>query len=296
MLFPWLPLRAAAVLVLGVVLGLLFSNSYPRLEKWIIAFVSLIGLSFLFELTMVHVSWGKAAAAWVVPAIPAGSLPIVMAVLGAVVMPHNIFLHSEVIQSRQWNLGEEKVIRRQLKYEFADTIVSMLVGWGINSAMILVAAAAFFGGAPVTELGQAQKMLGPLVGPAAAVVFALALLLSGLSSSITAGMAGASIFAGIFGESYDIKDLHSRLGAAGTLVAATAVIFLIGDPFRGLVVSQMLLSMQLPFTIVTQIRLTSSPKVMGKYANGTGLKVLLWTVAAVVIGLNVLLLKALILG
>ena len=296
MLFPWLPLRAAAVLVLGVVLALLFSNSYPRLEKWIIAFVSLIGLSFLFELTMVDVSWGKAAAAWVVPAIPAGSLPIVMAVLGAVVMPHNIFLHSEVIQSRQWNLGEEKVIRRQLKYEFADTLVSMVVGWGINSAMILVAAAAFFGRAPVTELGQAQKMLGPLVGPAAAVVFALALLLSGLSSSITAGMSGATIFAGIFGESYDIKDLHSRIGAGGTLVAATAVIFLIGDPFRGLVVSQMLLSMQLPFTIVTQIRLTSSPKVMGKYANGTGLKVLLWTVAAVVIGLNVLLLKALILG
>ena len=296
MLFPWLPLRAAAVLVLGVVLALLFSNSYPRLEKWIIGFVSLIGLSFLFELTLVDVSWGKAAVAWVVPSIPAGSLPIVMAVLGAVVMPHNIFLHSEVIQSRQWNLGEEAVIRRQLKYEFADTLFSMVVGWGINSAMILVAAAAFFGRAPVTELGQAQKMLGPLVGPAAAVVFALALLLAGLSSSITAGMAGASIFAGIFGESYDIKDLHSRIGAAGTLVAATAVIFLIGDPFRGLVVSQMLLSMQLPFTIVTQIRLTSSPKVMGKYANGRALQALLWTVAAVVIGLNVLLLKALILG
>jgi manganese transport protein len=296
MLFPWLPLRVAAVLVLGVVLALLFSNSYPRLEKWIIAFVSLIGLSFLFELTMVDVSWGKAAAAWVVPSFPAGSLPIIMAVLGAVVMPHNIFLHSEVIQSRQWNLGDESLIRRQLKYEFADTLVSMVVGWGINSAMILVAAAAFFGRAPVTELGQAQKMLGPLVGPAAAVVFALALLLAGLASSITAGMAGASIFAGIFGETYDIKDLHSRIGAAGTLVAATAVIFLIGDPFRGLVVSQMLLSMQLPFTIVTQIRLTSSQKVMGKYANGKALQALLWTVAAVVIGLNVLLLKALILG
>jgi len=296
MLFPWLPLRAAAVLVLGGVLALLFSSSYPRLEKWIIAFVSLIGLSFLFELTLVDVQWGQAAIAWVAPSFPPGSVPIIMAVLGAVVMPHNIFLHSEVIQSRQWNLGEEAVIRRQLKYEFADTLVSMVAGWGINSAMILVAAAAFFGRAQVTELGQAQAMLGPLVGPAAAVVFALALLLSGLSSSITAGMAGASIFAGIFGESYDIKDLHSRIGAAGTLIAATAAIFLIGDPFRGLVVSQMLLSMQLPFTIVTQIRLTSSRAVMGTYANGTALKVLLWTVAAVVIALNALLLKTLIFG
>jgi len=296
MLFPWLPLWAAAVLALGTALALLFSSSYPRLEKWIISFVSLIGLSFLFELALVDVSWRTAAVAWVVPSFPVGSMPIIMAVLGAVVMPHNIFLHSEVIQSRQWNLGDESVIRRQLKYEFADTLVSMVVGWGINSAMILVAAAAFFGRARVTELGQAQSMLGPLAGPAAAVVFALALLLAGISSSLTAGMSGATIFAGIFGESYDIKDLHSRIGAAGTLIAATAAIFLIGDPFRGLVVSQMLLSMQLPFTIVTQIRLTSSSDVMGKFANGTALKVILWTVAAVVIGLNILLLKALISG
>jgi manganese transport protein len=296
LLFPWLPYRAAAVLVLAAVGALLFSNSYPRLERWIIAFVSLIGLSFLFELTLVKVPWGQAAAAWVVPRLPAGSLPIVMSVLGAVVMPHNIFLHSEVIQSRQWHIEDGAVIRRLLKYEFADTLFSMTVGWGINSAMIIVAAATFFGRAPVTEIGQAQRLLGPLLGPAAAAVFAVALLLSGLSSSITAGMAGGSIFAGLFGEPYDIKDLHSRMGAAGTLVAATAVIFLIGDPFRGLIVSQMLLSMQLPVTVVTQIRLTSSPKVMGAYANGPALKVLLWTVAAVVIGLNALLLKALLGG
>jgi len=296
MLFPWLPLQAGAVLALGAILFLLFSNSYARLEKWIIAFVSLIGLSFLFELTLVHVPWGRAAAGWVVPAFPPGSLPIIMAVLGAVVMPHNIFLHSEVIQSRQWNLGDESVIRRQLKYEFADTLFSMCVGWGINSAMIIVAAATFFGRAPVTEIGQAQRMLGPLLGPAAALVFALALLLAGLASSITAGMSGGSIFAGMFGESYDIKDVHSRVGAAGTLVAATAIVFVVGDPFRGLIVSQMLLSMQLPITIVTQVRLTSSREVMGKYANGTALKVLLWAVAAVVIGLNVFLLKALIIG
>ncbi|HMA54229.1 MAG TPA: divalent metal cation transporter, partial [Acidobacteriota bacterium] len=152
------------------------------------------------------------------------------------------------------------------------------------------------GRARVTEIGQAHQMLGPLLGPAAAIVFAAALLMSGLSSSITAGMAGGSIFSGIFGEPFDIKDIHSRIGAAGTLAAATGLVFVIGDPFRGLVVSQMLLSMQLPITIVTQIRLTSSPAVMGRYANGPGLKVLLWTVAAVVIGLNGLLLKALIFG
>ncbi|MGZ5424020.1 MAG: Nramp family divalent metal transporter [Candidatus Aminicenantales bacterium] len=296
LLFPGLPYEAGAVLVLAVVLVFLFRNSYPRLEKWIIAFVSLIGLSFLFELTLVDVSWGQAAVAWVVPRFPGGSMPIIMAILGAVVMPHNIFLHSEIIQSRQWNVENETVIRRQLKFEFADTLFSMTVGWGINSAMIIIAAATFLGRVRVTEIGQAHQMLGPLLGSAAAIVFALALLLSGLASSITAGMAGGSIFSGIFGESYDIKDLHSRIGAVGTLIAATAVVFFIGNPFRGLIVSQMLLSMQLPITIVTQIRLTSSTAVMGNYANSGGLKVLLWTVAAVVIGLNVLLLKALIWG
>ncbi|MGZ5479431.1 MAG: Nramp family divalent metal transporter [Candidatus Aminicenantales bacterium] len=296
LLFPGLPYEAGAVLVLAVVLVFLFTNSYPRLEKWIIAFVSLIGLSFLFELTLVDVSWGQAAVAWVVPRFPGGSMPIIMAILGAVVMPHNIFLHSEIIQSRQWNVENETVIRRQLKFEFADTLFSMTVGWGINSAMIIIAAATFLGRVRVTEIGQAHQMLGPLLGSAAAIVFALALLLSGLASSITAGMAGGSIFSGIFGESYDIKDLHSRIGAAGTLIAATAIVFFIGNPFRGLIVSQMLLSMQLPITIVTQIRLTSSTAVMGNYANSGGLKVLLWTVAAVVIGLNVLLLKALIWG
>jgi len=296
LLVPWLPYGAAAVLVLGVVLILLFANTYPRLEKWIIAFVSLVGLSFLFELALVDVAWGRVAAAWVVPRIPHGAMPLLMAVLGAVVMPHNLFLHSEIIQSRQWNVEDEAVIRRQLKFEFADTLFSMGVGWAINSAMIIVAAAAFFGRQSVTEIGQAQRMLGPLLGSGAGIVFALALFVAGLSSLVTAGLAGGSIFTGFFGEPYDIKDPHTRIGAAGTLIAATGLIYVVGDPLRGLIVSQMLLSMQLPITIVTQVRLTSSPAVMGKYANGPGLKVVLWTVAAVVIGLNVLLLKALIFG
>ena len=296
LLFPGLPHEAGAILVLGVVLVLLLTNSYPRLEKWIIAFVSLIGLSFLYELTLVHVSWGQAASAWVVPRFPAGSVPIMMAVLGAVVMPHNLFLHSEIIQSRHWNVENESVIRRQLKFEFADTLFSMGVGWAINSAMIIVAAVTFVGQPHVTELGQAQRMLGPLLGPAAAVVFALALLLSGLSSLVTAGIAGGSIFTGFFGEPYDIKDPHTRIGAIGTLAVATGLVFFIRNPFQGLLISQMVLSVQLPITIVTQIRLTSSPRVMGRYANTPGLKVVLWVVAAVVIGLNVLLVKSLIFG
>jgi len=290
-----IPLPVGVLLSLAVVSWMLFTNSYRRLERWIIAFVSLIGLSFLFELHLVHMDWGAAAVGWVWPQTPAGSIPVVMSVLGAVVMPHNLFLHSEIIQSRQWNLEDEAVIGTQLKYEFLDTLLSMVVGWGINSAMILVAAATFFAHrTPVHDLPQAESMLRPLLGQGAAMVFAVALLMAGISSSVTAGMAGGSIFAGFWAEPYDIKDRHTRLGVALTLLGAALVILFIRDPFKGLLISQMLLSIQLPWTIFTQIALTSSRRVMGQHANGLALRITLWIVALIVSVLNVMLLWSLI--
>ena len=286
-----LPIKLGALLVLVVALFLQFTNSYKKIEKIIIGFVSLIGLSFLFEIAIVNIGWPQAAAGWVTPAFPTGSMPIIMSVLGAVVMPHNLFLHSEIIQSRQWNLQDEAVIQKQLKYEFADTLFSMLIGWAINSAMILMAAATFFeNGIVVNDLAQAQEMLRPLLGNAASVVFAVALLFAGLSSSITAGMAGGSIFAGMFAEPYDIHDSHTKTGVLVTMVTAAVIIFFISSPFDGLIYSQMLLSIQLPITIFTQIYLTSSHKVMGKYANSRLDKTLLWVVGLVVTVLNIALL------
>jgi manganese transport protein len=283
-----IPIKIGAVIVALFSAWMLYANSYKKLEKFIIGFVSLIGLSFIFELLVVDVEWGKAAVSWVTPRIPQGSLPIIMSVLGAVVMPHNLFLHSEVIQSRQWNLKDEKVMERQLKYEFLDTIFSMIIGWAINSAMIIVAAATFYSkGISVTALDQAQAMLKPILGNTASIVFALALLFSGLSSSVTAGMAGGSIFAGLFKEPYDIKDSHSREGVAITLLTALLIIFFIKDPFQGLVYSQMFLSIQLPLTIFQQIYLTSSKRVMGKYANNARQKISLWIIGIVVTALNI---------
>jgi manganese transport protein len=122
------------------------------------------------------------------------------------------------------------------------------------------------------------------------VVFAVALLLAGVASSITAGMAGGSIFAGIFGEPFNSSDLHTRRGIILTLVVGAAAIFLIEDTFKGLIYSQVLLSIQLPWTIFLQIYLTSSKKVMGSHANSRLDATLLWSVAAIVTGLNVMLL------
>ena len=286
-----LPLSIGASLSCVLVIYLLFSQSYSKLEKWILGFISLIGLAFLWELGLVKIQWNEAIKAWLLPSLPAGSLPIMMSVLGAVVMPHNIFLHSEVIQSRKWNLQGEEVIQKQLKFEFVDTLVAMIAGWAINSAMILVGAAVFFShGTVVTELPQAQATLRPLLGNGAAVIFAVALLFSGFSSSITAGMAGGSILAGMFQEPFNPSDSHSRIGVLFTLVIALFIIFFLRDPFEGLLWSQIILSIQLPLTIFPLIILTSSAKVMGKFANSFGNKILLWMVSCLVFFFDVMLL------
>jgi len=283
-----IPIRAGALLVTIFVLIMLFTNTYRMIEKWIIAFVSVIGLSFLYELSLVSIDWNSAVSGWVTPSFPKGSMIVIMSVLGAVVMPHNLFLHSEIIQSRQWNREEEKVIKKQLKYEFFDTLISMLIGWAINSAMILLAAATFFKTkTPVSELEQAQNLLTPLLGNHAAVVFAIALLFAGIASTITSGMAAGSIFAGMFKEPYDIKDNHSRLGVAISLIIAFLIIFLISNPFKGLILSQMILSIQLPITIFLQVYLTSSEKVMGKYKNSTRFKFTLYAIGGIVTLLNI---------
>lgn len=283
-----IPIKIGAALSALVIFFVLYSNSYKRLEKIIIGFVSLIGLSFLFEVYLVNVNWRTAALSWVIPVIPHNSIVIIMSVLGAVVMPHNLFLHSEIIQSRQWNLQDESVVKKQLKYEFLDTLFSMLIGWAINSAMVLLSAATFYEkGIAVDRLEQAGELLKPIVGSGASIVFAIALLFSGFSSTVTSGMAGGSIFAGIFKEPYNIKDKHTKMGIFITLIVATVVIFLLKDPFQGLILSQMILSIQLPITVFTQIYLTSSKKVMKEYANGRFSKAVLIFLGIIIAALNV---------
>lgn len=283
-----IPIRAGAILVLVFVIIMLLTNSYRLIEKWIIAFVSIIGLSFIYELSLVDINWGEAAKSWITPSFPENSMIIIMSVLGAVVMPHNLFLHSEIIQSRQWNLQDEKTVKKQLDFELFDTLFSMIVGWAINSAMILLAASAFFkSGIQVTELSQAQDTLKPLLGNQAGIIFAIALLFAGIASTITSGMAAGTIVAGLFKEPYDIKDNHTRLGVIVSLVIATLIIFLVSNPLNGLILSQMMLSIQLPVTIFLQVYLTSSEKVMGKYKNGPLLKVLLFGIGGFVTVLNI---------
>ena len=288
-----LPLKLGALLTALVVSALLLSNSYSRLEKLIVGFVSLIGLAFLFELCLVHTQWGHAIRGWLTPDTPPGSIVIVMSVLGAVVMPHNLFLHSEVIQSREWHEQGEQAVISHLRFEWLDTLFSMIVGWMINSAMILLAASTFFQHKiQVNSLEQAEEMLHPILGnsgPVAALVFAVALLCAGLASSVTAGMAGGSIVAGLVSRNYDIRNRPSKVGVAVTIGAAVLAALFVTNSYQALIFSQVLLSIQLPFTIVLQLYLTSSPTVMGTHANTPMGKVWLWMMAIIVIGLNFIL-------
>ncbi|MCL1934546.1 MAG: Nramp family divalent metal transporter [Candidatus Azobacteroides sp.] len=282
-----IPLKIGAALSSALVIILLLTNSYKKIERWIIGFVSLIGIAFIYELSLADVEWAHVAKGVVTPSFPEGSLLIILSVLGAVVMPHNLFLHSEIIQSRQLQTKDDKSIQKLLKFEFADTLFSMILGWAINCAMFIMAAAIFFkSGKPVEELQDAHQLLKPLLGDNASVIFAVALLMAGIASTVTSGIAGGSIFAGIFSEPYDIKDSHSRWGVLLSIIGALVVIFFISDPFQGLLISQMLLSFQLPVTVLAQVYLTSSKEVMGKYANAKGSSLLILIMAIAVIGMN----------
>ena len=149
-----------AILTTLATLIMLFTNSYRKMERAIIGFVSMIGLSFIYELFLVDIHWPLALQGAFVPSVPQGSLLIIMSVLGAVVMPHNLFLHSEIVQSREIHLKGDERIRHMLKYEFFDTLFSMIVGWAINSAMILLAATTF--------PREPRRRTGPSAGHASA--------------------------------------------------------------------------------------------------------------------------------
>ena len=181
------------------------------------------------------------------------------------------------------------MVRERLRNEFVDTLFSMGVGWAINSAMVILAATTFFArGIVVDDLAVAAQTLSPILGQAATVTFALALLLAGLSSSITAAMAAGTISAGMFGEEYDIHDRHSSVGVVACMAAAALACLLVPNAFQGLVVSQALLSLQLPITVFLQVYLTSSRRVMGRWRNSTATKVVLVAIGVTVTFIDVI--------
>ena len=286
-----LPLTVSAILSGVIILSLVTIQKYAQTEHLIISFVSIIGFCYLFELYLVKPSWHEAITASVIPSLNSSSIFVAMAMLGAVVMPHNIYLHSEVIQKRNWKATTEERKRQLLRYEFMDTILAMGTGWMINSAMVIVAAAVFYRhGVIVNDVMQAADTLRPLAGDLARFLFAIALICAGISSSITACLAGGTVFTGFLGKEIDPKKKWFRAGVLLTAIPAIFLITIITDTYKALIWSQVVLSLQLPLTIIPLILLTRSKKVMGEYANGSFENLLLYLCGGIVIFLNVLLL------
>ncbi|TAK34967.1 MAG: hypothetical protein EPO21_07880 [Chloroflexota bacterium] len=285
-----IPPIVGAPITVGIVLFSILGQGHERLERMIIGFLAVIAICYLVELFLVDVSWKAALPSVVVPSISSDSIVIAMGMLGAVVMPHNIYLHSNVIQSREWGKTPEER-GRLLRFETLDTVLSMGMGWLVNSAMIIVAAAVFFShGVAVSSIEKASTTLQPLAGDLARLLFAVALLFAGVGSSITSSLAEANVITGYTGRPEDPHSRYYQLALIVTSVPAMLVIALGLDSYVVLILSQVALSIQLPFTIIPLLLLVGNRRVMGTYASGRIEKLLGIAVAVIVVGLNVLLL------
>jgi manganese transport protein len=291
-----LPLWLGALLTVFLEVFLIVSQRYHRLEATIIGFLGIISLCYMIEIFIVKPDWGMLAPSVVVPRVNRSSIYIAMAILGAVVMPHNIFLHSNVIHSRKWGISESEKMAL-LRYEKTDTLCAMLLGWVVNSAMIIVAAAVFYRhNVLVNSIEQASAILKPLAGPLAGLLFAIALVFAGVGSSITSSLAEANVITGFLGKPEDPRTLLYRISVFATAVPSFLIIVLSMNTFRILIFSQVVLSIQLPFTLIPLLVLCRSRKVMGGFKSSLSEFIAATVIAGLVVALNLYLLYSTLAG
>jgi manganese transport protein len=260
-----LPLLAGMAVTAVVVYGVLMFDRYGfrPVELIIGGLVALIALSFLVELFIAPVDWGAAAIHSVVPQIAdANALVLAVGIIGATVMPHAVYLHSGLTQARipPRNEGEKA---RLVRISNLEVVIALALAGAVNMAMVMMASAAFHAGHPdVAEIETAYHTLTPLLGGAAASVFLVSLLASGISSSAVGTMAGQMIMQGFVGFSIPLW-LRRLL----TMLPAFVVIALGINATRALVLSQVVLSLALPLPMVALLLFTRRSEIMGRFAN-----------------------------
>ncbi len=285
-----MPLWLGALVTVICEVVLIISMRYHRLETVIIGFLAIIGICYVIEIIIVKPDWALLAPAVVIPKVDSSSIYIAMGILGAVVMPHNIFLHSNVIHSRKWGTSEEEK-KKQLHFEKIDTTAAMIMGWVVNSAMIIVAAAVFARhGITVDSIEQASETLKPLAGPLAGFLFALALVFAGVGSSITSSMAEVNVITGFLGKPEDPRTLLYKVSVFITAIPSFLIILMGMDTFRILIFSQVVLSIQLPFTLIPLLILCRKKELMAGFRSGTREFSAALLISAIVISLNIYLL------
>ncbi len=269
---------------------------FRLLEAFIVTLLIVIAGCFAYEIALARPDFA-AVAAGLVPSTRIVTDPamlyIAIGILGATVMPHNLYLHSSIVQTRSFDTDDAGK-RQAVWLATIDSSVALMLALFINGAILVLAAATFHtaGRTDIADIGQAYSLLSPMMGAgASSVVFAVALLASGQNSTVTGTLAGQIVAEGFLDLKIPIwlRRLSTRLIA---IVPAVVVVAMMGD--RGatqlLVLSQVVLSLQLPFAIVPLVAFTSDAAVMGSFANPLWLKIAAWCVTAIIIVLNATLL------
>lgn len=282
-----IPLFPAALLT-GVVISLiLFLESYGfrKLEMVIIGLIAIIGLVYMTEIWLAQPDWAAIGRGFV-PSIPIGATLVAVGIIGATVMPHNLYLHSALIQTRVRPTDTLQHKQRVYRMTILDSFVALNGAFFVNAAILIMSAAVFSEGRLAEySLEAAHQTLTPLLGPLAGIAFAIALLASGLSSSTTATMAGQVIMDGFIHHHINI---WVRRGV--TMIPSLIVIGMGVDPLKILVLSQVSLSFQLPFAMVPLILFTNNRQIMGPFVNNRWTTIMAWASAAIILSLNFVLL------
>ena len=277
---------------------LLQQHGFRKLEAFIIALLIIIAGCFAFELALSQPSIA-AIAGGLVPSTEIVTNPamlyIAIGILGATVMPHNLYLHSSIVQTRRY--GATPAAKREaIKYATIDSTVALGLALFINASILILAASTFHvaGRTDVAEIQHAYELLTPMLGVGiASTVFAVALLASGQNSTITATLAGQIVMEGFLNIRLPAwqRRLITRLLAIVPAVIV-ASIYGVSGTAKLLVLSQVILSLQLPFAVVPLVKFTSDRKLMGRFANPAWLKAAAWTISATIIALNLKLLSS----
>ena len=285
-----IPLFAGVLITAFDTLLLLWLQRFGMrtMETIVIVLIVTIASCFLVEIFWAKPEWGPMAAG-LIPRVSRKSLYLVVGIVGATVMPHNLFLHSALVQTRR--IGKTLVeMRDACRFNLIDSAVALNGAMLVNAAILVLSAAVFFrAGREVTDLGQAQQLLTPLLGATfASILFGVALLCSGQSSTITGTLAGQIVMEGFL--NIRVRPwLRRLLTRTLAVIPAAVVVWYQGaqGTYDLILLSQVVLSAQLSFAIIPLIHFTNDAKRMGPFVNNAAVRVISWVAAALIVGLNV---------
>ncbi len=293
-----IPMLIGTFLAIADVLLLLFlaSKTFRTLEYAFIVFVSVIGIGYVYELLLSRPDIGQIALHSAVPALTPETALLAVGIIGATVMPHALFVHSWLLKNKMEENGHGIDRKTALRYHIADNVVSLLIAGLINAAILIMAAASFYhSGFQVATIDEAYRTLTPLFGGMASVVFAVALLSAGISSSITGTLAGQSIMESL--TDFKISPTARRLITRGINVIPLLAAIMLGiEPLEVLVYSQVALSLLIPLPLIPLILYSADRSVMGELANRKATTALAAAFAIIIVLFNAYLIYSLLAG